>query len=181
MKRVRRGVALLGAALLLSGCASTPMLAPVASGDALSGRLAVNVDASDGLPARNLSAAFDLRGNADTGSLDLATPLGSVLARARWQPGDVVLATPQGEARYADLDSLSREALGEALPLAALFDWLRGRPWPGAASTLTQPPDEPGFRQLGWVVSLLRFDESQVAARREATPTVTLRARIDRP
>ena len=71
--------------------------------------------------------------------------------------------------------------LGESLPVAALFDWLRGRPWPGAASTTTVAPADAGFEQLGWIVNLARFDESWVAARRDAAPTVTVRARIDRP
>ena len=101
-----------------------------------------------------------------------------MLAQARWAPGSVVLATPQGEKQFADLDALTREALGESLPVAALFDWLRGRPWPGAASSAASGP---GFEQLGWVVSLARFDDAWVEARRESPPAVTVRAKLDRP
>ena len=46
------------------------------------------------------------------------------------------------------LEDLSREALGEALPLAAWPDWLAGRPWGGAPHRAT----EGGFEQLGWQV-----------------------------
>jgi outer membrane lipoprotein LolB len=92
-----------------------------------------------------------------------------------------VLATPQGETRYDDLDALTRAVLGESLPVAALFDWLRGRPWPGASSTANAPPAEPGFKQLGWIVSLARFNEAWIAARRERAPVVTVRAKLDRP
>ena len=173
--------AALSAAVLLGACAGLPPTADAPGADTLTGRLAVRVEASEGAPAHSVSAAFDLRGDATAGHLNLATPLGSVLAQARWAPGLVVLATPQGETRFADLDALTREVLGESLPVAALFDWLRGRPWPGAASTATVAPADPGFEQLGWVVNLARFDEAWVAARREAAPVVTVRARMDRP
>ena len=173
-------IAALLVALVMAACASVPT-PPAAVGDSLSGRLAVRVDGVDGGAARSLSAAFELRGSAEAGQLNLATPLGSVLAQARWAPGTVVLATPQGETRFPDLDALTREVLGESLPVAALFDWLRGRPWAGATSRPTRAPAEPGFEQLGWAVNLARFDEAQVAARRERAPVVTVRAKLDRP
>ena len=166
-------------ALLVTACASVPT-APT-SGDALSGRLAVKVDAWNGAAARSVSAAFELQGDPKTGRLNLSTPLGSVLAQARWSPGSVVLVTPQGERQFADLDDLTGEVLGESLPVPALFDWLRGRPWPGAPSTTTAPPAEPGFEQLGWTVSLARFDEAWVVATRTQPPVVTVRAKLDRP
>ena len=168
-------------AVLTSACAVAPKAVDSLGGDTLSGRLAVRVEATQGAPARSVSAAFELRGDAGHGRLDLSTPLGSVLAQARWAPGSVVLATPQGDTRYEDLDALTSAVLGESLPVAALFDWLRGRPWPGAASTPSVDPAEPGFAQLGWVVSLARFADAQVAARRERAPVVTVRAQLDQP
>lgn len=158
-------------ALLLAACASVPPPA-----DALSGRLAVRVDGADGVAARNLSAAFDLRGDPSRGELGLSTPIGTMIARARWQPGDVRLETPDGERRFADLDGMAREVLGEAVPVAALFDWLRGRPWPGAPSSATGA----GFEQLGWTVDLDGFADGRVEAVRRAPPAVTVRARLDR-
>ena len=177
----RGRAAALGAALLAGACALVPPAPEGVSADTLTGRLAVRVEGIDGTAARSVSAAFDLRGDAASGRLNLSTPLGSVLAQARWTPGTVVLATPQGETLFPDLDALTREVLGESLPVAALFDWLRGRPWPGAPSTATVIPAEPGFEQLGWVVNLAHFDEAWVAARRERAPVVTVRARMDRP
>jgi len=169
------------AALLLSACAVAPKGGDSLGSDTLSGRVAVRVDSVDGAPARSVNAAFELLGNANSGQLNLATPLGTVLAQARWAPGQVVLVTPKGETNYPDLDALTREILGEGLPVAALFDWLRGRPWSGAASTPANASGETGFEQLGWVVDLARFDEAWVAARRERAPVVTLRAKLDRP
>ena len=171
----------LAAAVLMAGCAIAPKAIDGIGSETLSGRLAVQVEAAEGAPARSVNAAFELQGNAGSGRLDLSTPLGSVMAQARWAPGRVVLATPQGETRFDDLDALTRAVLGESLPVAALFDWLRGRPWPGASSTASAPPAEPGFEQLGWTVSLAHFDEAWVAARRDRAPVVTVRARLDRP
>ena len=168
-------------ASLIAACASVPQTAQPVSGETLSGRMSVRVAGSGGIEPRSVSAAFELHGDAQVGRLNLSTPLGSVLAQARWAPGSVVLATPQGEQRFADLDALTQAVLGESLPVAALFDWLRGRPWPGAASTTSTAPAEPGFEQLGWVVNLARFDEAWVDARRDRAPVVTVRAKLDRP
>ena len=170
-------VATLVSALALAACAVVPP-APV-SGDTLSGRLAVKVDGANGAAARSVSAAFELQGDPRAGRLNLSTPLGSVLAQARWAPGSVVLVTPQGQREFADLDALTGEVLGESLPVAALFDWLRGRPWPGAASIANAPPAGAGFEQLGWAVDLARFDDAWVVATRRAAPTVVVRAKVD--
>ncbi len=161
---------------LLGACTTLPPVTD--AGDALSGRLSVAVDAAGDAPPRSVSAAFELSGTPARGRLDLTSPLGSVLARAHWAPGEVLLATPDATTVYPDLDALTREALGESLPVAALFDWLRGRPWTGAPSRAQAAP--PGFEQLGWAVDLARFDEGWVVARRPAPPAVTVRARLDR-
>lgn len=165
------------AASLLGGCASLnpqPSLRERTAEAPLSGRLAVKVD---GPEPKSVSAAFDLQGNASTGSLGLSTPLGSMLAQARWSPGHVTLTTPKGSSDYADLDGLTRDVLGESIPVAALYDWLRGRPWPSAPSTpLTSGS---GFEQLGWKVELSRFGEGFVDAARSTPPAVTVRVRLD--
>ena len=114
---------------LLSACATAPRPAPD-----LAGRLAVRVEAFEGAPARSFSTQFELRGDAQVGELQLTTPLGSMAAQARWRPGLAESITPEGTRGFADLDMLARELLGEDLPLAALIDWLRGRPWAGAQS-----------------------------------------------
>jgi outer membrane lipoprotein LolB len=125
-----------------------------------------------------LSAAFELSGDARTGALVLTSPLGSTMAQARWTPGEALLETPGTQTRYPDLDTLAERALGERVPLAALFDWLRGRPWSGAPSTAL-PNGEPGFMQIGWRVGLARYAEGSVDAHRDAAPAVTVRARLE--
>ena len=181
-------VAAFASLLIASGCATVPALAP--GGESLSGRLSVRVETFGMQPARTLSAGFDLRGDAHAGALGLSSPLGNLLAQARWSPAEVVLVTPQGTRAFASLAELTREALGESVPIEAWFDWLRGRPWPEAASApmpaslsgASAPAAAFGFTQLGWSVELSRFGEGQVSATRdEPAPAVTVRIRLDRP
>lgn len=172
--------ALVVAAALAAGCATrSPAPTPAAPADAIAGRMTVRVEATPRSEARNVTATFDLQGSPQEGKLDLSTPLGTVLAQARWSPGKVALVTSQGETRFANLDELTREVLGESLPVAALFDWLRGRPWPGAPSAPFSTSNDKGFKQLGWDVSLVRFDEGLISARRDQAPAVTVRAKLD--
>jgi outer membrane lipoprotein LolB len=175
---VRRLAAFL-AALVLSGCASVARVAPpeAAEGDLrLTGRLSVVVAGSTG-KATGGSAAFELLGNPAAGQLELISPLGTLAARASWAAGTARLQTPEDERRFDDLDALTRELLGEPVPVAALFDWLNGKPWPQAAST----PTDSGFEQLGWQIDLAKFGEGLIVAIRRAEPMVTLRARLDTP
>lgn len=167
MKRRLLGGAALAA--LLSACASVPDASPV-----LSGRLAVSVAASGASPARGFNAAFDLIGDAQTGRLDLSTPLGPRLGTATWAPGEAVLDDGRTTRRYADLSALAQDLLGETLPLQALPDWLHGRPWAGAAYATGGD----GFSQLGWALDTSRLPEGLLVATRAGAPAVTLRVRL---
>ncbi len=157
---------------LLAACATTPRPAPE-----LTGRLALRIEAHEGAPARSLSTQFELRGDAQAGSLQLTTPLGSTAAQARWRPGLAELITSEGTRRFADLDALAENLLGESLPLAALAEWLRGRPWPGAPSAAR----DNGFEQLGWHIDLSRLAEGWVLAGRDRAPALSVRARLEKP
>jgi outer membrane lipoprotein LolB len=179
VKRLAAFAAAIGVAFVVAGCANVAPLGLAAVGESLSGRMALHVDAIGTEPARAFSAAFDLRGDPRIGALGLSTPLGSMLAQARWAPGEVALMTPQGTRRFADLDALTREVLGESVPIEAWFDWLRGRPWPAAPST--PAANAPSFEQLGWSVDLARFADGAVSATRTLPqPTVTVRIQLDR-
>jgi outer membrane lipoprotein LolB len=177
-RRFGRVLAVVTGAALVAACTTVPPAPAAAPAETLSGRLALRVEPVGNEAAHAISAAFDLRGNARAGTLGLSTPLGSMLAQARWSPAEVVLVTPRETRRFATLDALTREVLGESVPVEAWFDWLRGRPWPGAPSTPADAP--PGFRQLGWRVDLARFGEGTIAATREdPAPVVTVRIRLD--
>jgi len=172
---VTRWAALAGALALpalLAACATAPRPAPD-----LWGRLAVRVEAHADAPARSVSTQFELRGDAQAGELQLTTPIGSTAAQARWRPGLAELITAEGTRSFVSLDALAQDLLGEALPLAALLEWLRGRPWSGAPNLAFAG----GFEQLGWRIDLSRLADGWVLAGRESAPVVSVRARLEQP
>lgn len=158
---------------LLSGCASPPQAdAPV-----LTGRLSIQIE---GQPDRSLSAGFELTGAPQRGGLVLTGPLGTTAAQAGWSPQGAWLIGDRGRIDYGNLDDLTQAALGEAIPITALFDWLRGRAWAGALSA-PRVDGVSGFDQFGWRVDLSRWSEGWVEAQRLAPPTVKVRVRLERP
>jgi len=191
--RARRPIAAprLAAAVLaamLAGCASVAPRPPAdaaasaAAGELhLSGRLSVQVEGANDRPGSGGNASFDLGGSPARGVLELGTPLGSLVARARWDraAGEALLETPGHERRFDDLDALTREMLGEAVPVEALFDWLQGRAWAGAPSTPLPEAGNVGFEQLGWRVDLRRYADGLIVATRGGDRAVTLRAHVD--
>ena len=157
-------------ALLLSACASVGPAPP----SGWSGKLGYRIDATSTQRAQAGSTLFELTGTAAAGSLRLTSPLGTLLADAQWSALGVSLKTERGEQAYATLEELG-QALGEALqgpplPLAALFDWLQGRPSTQAAHQVI----EGGFLQLGWRVEhrppLLVLQQSGMSLRLVLTP-----------
>lgn len=176
---LHRGRAALAAAALagLAACATVAPADP--ERPLLSGRLSVQID---GDPPQRQTAGFELSGDASRGRLLLTTPIGTAVAEARWDATGATLTDAQGRTeRHATLHALAEQALGEALPLAALFDWLRGRPWPRAPAGPRQGAG-PGFEQLGWDVDLSRLaEDGLLVARRAAPPPVTVRVRLERP
>ncbi len=137
----------------------------------------LRVDASASQPAQSMSAAFELQGDGSHGELRLFSPLGTRLVTASWSALGAQLSTPEGARSFDSLDALAEQALGQSVPLAALPDWLAGRPWAGADHQLG--PE--GFEQLGWQVTTLRLAEGQLDARRAAAPSVLLRVRLELP
>ena len=123
---------------VLAGCASPPRTAQVepAAGP-WSGRLALQVKDN---PSQSFSAAFELRGNAQAGELSLSTPIGSTFAVLAWTPGLATLRRNGQTEQFASVEDLAARATGSAIPLAALFDWLRGidTPVPGWRADLSQ-------------------------------------------
>lgn len=165
--------AVLVAALALAGCAQLQKAPPADATEArLSGRISVTVAGDAHKRGTGGAASFELFGNPQAGRLELTSPLGALVARATWQPGRVAMQTPGEERRFDDLDALTRELLGEPVPVAALFDWMQARPWPAAPHEKTAG----GFEQLGW-----RIEPKlpSLVATRLADPVVTLRAKLD--
>lgn len=160
----RAALCLLPAALL-AACAQPepPHPQPAQPQAHWNGRMQVRVE--DPNAPRSLAALFDLQGSRDKGTLELSTPIGTLLARLQWQPGSASLQTTKAQRSSASLDDLLQETLGEPLPIDALFDWLAGQ------ATAVR----------GWEVDLQSLAEGRMSARRTAPqPAVVLRIVLTR-
>ena len=179
-----RGAAVVALALALQACATHP---PPLPGHVWSGRLGVRTDAAPNLPARSMSGQFELSGDASSGQLVLTSPIGTTIARARWSdpvgphgaPSRIELEADGGSTRYATLEDMMQRAIGDQLPLAAMFDWLAGRPWPGAP--VQRDAAGPSFEQLGWHVDLSQLADNRLidAQRPQPAPTLHVRVKLD--
>jgi outer membrane lipoprotein LolB len=152
-------------ATLLTGCAQ-PLVQPTAADDqpqrVWRGRLALRVDKHP--EPTSFFANFELSGQPDTGELTLSTPLGTTLAQLRWSPQQVRLRNNGQTRAFDSLDALATEATGAAIPIAALFEWLQGRP---AAAD-------------GWRADLSQLEAGRLVARRsQPEPAAELRLIID--
>lgn len=127
--RRKRATVLAGfafATLFIAGCAS-PIRAPIENDPNISfwtGRISLQVQSE---PPQAFFAGFELKGNPGEGELTLNSPLGNSLAVLRWSPREAVLDSGNQIQRFASVDELIEKATGAAVPLPALFDWLRGK------------------------------------------------------
>lgn len=147
---------------------------------ALQGQLSIKLLAFQGLDAKGMSMGFFFNGGPQGGQLDLMTPLGSQVARVHWTPTDAWLQTDQGERHFATLGELSAEVLGEPLPLAALMNWVQGRPDPGLPDPTNATPTS--FEQSGWQIDTTDIGIGRLNAQRPASASlrgITVRIRLD--
>jgi outer membrane lipoprotein LolB len=160
---LRAGLLALSLAVL-AGCATAPPSpAPQASAAGpWSGRLALQVKDK---PEQSFSAMFELKGTAQAGELSLSNPLGGTIALLSWSPGTATLRSNGQTRQFASVDALVEHATGSAIPVAALFEWLRGVP---AAVP-------------GWHADLSQLAQGRIfASRSEPPPQADLRVAIDR-
>jgi outer membrane lipoprotein LolB len=95
----------------------------------------------------------------------LLSPIGTTLARLEWTPQGARLAQGQQQMVSPSLQRLGAHLTGTELPIAALFEWLAGRP--------AEAP--------GWQVDLSAHAQGRISAeRREPTPGALLRIALDR-
>ena len=152
------------AIFLIAGCATATR--PSGAFDANNhwqGRIAIKVLSS---PPQAFSSDFELDGQGDAGTLALLSPLGNTVAQMQWAPGLAQLRHAGEVRNFESLSALAQQATGTELPVAALFDWLRG--------TATPAP--------GWDADLSQLPEGRLQARRSAdsAPAVELKILLER-
>jgi len=146
-----RWLGLAALALLLAGCAVPPRTAAPPGVQVWSGRLALAVEDQ---ASQSFSAGFELKGSAEAGELSLFNPLGGIVALLSWTPGQATLRAGSTTRQFSSVEALAQEATGQPLPVAALFDWLAGKP------TAVQ----------GWEPDVSQVAEGRLRARRTAPP-----------
>ena len=150
------------AVALAAGCASPPRLTSPTDAGPWSGRLALQVEDNQ---SQSFSAAFELKGSARSGELALFTPIGGTMAVLAWAPDSATLRTNGQTRNFESVDSLVAHATGAAIPIGALFDWLRGIDTPVA----------------GWQADLSLLGQGRLRAQRlEPPPQADLRVVLDR-
>jgi outer membrane lipoprotein LolB len=184
VRSATRGAGAVALALLLQACVTHP---PPLPGHVWSGKLGVRTDAAPNQPSRSMSGTFELSGNASSGQLVLTSPIGTTIARARWSdpvgtqgmPSKIELEADNGVTHYATLEDMMQRAIGDQLPLAAMFDWLDGRPWP--AAPVQRGADGTSFDQLGWHVDLSQLAGNRLidAQRPQPAPALHVRVKLD--
>jgi outer membrane lipoprotein LolB len=126
------------------------------------GRISLQV-ASE--PVQSFAGGFELEGNPATGQLSLFTPLGGTAAVLRWSPGLALLQSGGNTQQYPSVQAMLEHTTGAAIPLEALFAWLRGEAAPAP----------------GWQADLSRHAEGRISAlRSEPAPSAQLRIVLER-
>jgi outer membrane lipoprotein LolB len=150
--------------LVLAGCSTAARQLEAAPGKSYwSGRMSVQVLDS---PPQTTSGSFELSGSPAAGELVLLNPLGNIVARVQWSPGQASAQQGTQTRQASSLDELTQTLLGTSLPIAALFDWLQGKPTVAA----------------GWQADLQARDEGKILARRsDPLPEASLRIVLDAP
>lgn len=142
--------------LTLFGCTS-PTLVVKPAQSYWSGRLALQIEEES---AQSFSALFELEGSEDQGELILLSPLGNTLGKLKWSAEGATLQTGQRQQTSHSLDALLIQVTGEAIPIKAIFDWLRGIETNAA----------------GWVADLSALSQGRITAQRsDPKPKAILR------
>ncbi len=152
----------LGLSLLLTACAMPSTPKPTAAQTAalsLNIRGRISVVTGEPPEQKNLYGGFRLELlTGGTGQFDVFSPLGQMLAQARWTPDSASLNNGRQTQVFASFEGMTTAVLGVALPRAALQNWVRGEP---AATLPFTPFDDGAFVQLGWRVEP-RFERGRL-------------------
>lgn len=173
-------------ALALVGCATTPISPP---DRAYTGRFSAVATRGDQRETVTGRFNVEVRGNHQT--IDLATPLGTTVARIEVGPeGARASGAGVQDVRGPDADALTEQLLGWRLPVSGMPDWIEGRAAPGRPARVERDGSRPVLiEQDGWTVRLSEAFQGSVRPRilvleRPASPIapgVVLRLVVDDP
>ncbi len=162
--RVAKLIGIAFATIFIAACAvNTPKIVQNEGVNGpFTGRISLLVQSE---PVQSFAGSFELSGTAEQGELSLYTPLGSTAAQMRWSPGNAQLQNGNTVQAYPSVDAMLERSTGAAVPITALFAWLRGQ-------SISVP---------GWQADLSRQPEGRINAQRTSpAPAAQLRIVLER-
>jgi outer membrane lipoprotein LolB len=182
---ITRRLFLLAIAAVLAGCAttganlSTSTVGTYRDSIDLAGRLSVNYQ-RNGQP-ESVTGNFNWIQRPGRIDVSLASPLGQTIAAITVTPASATLTQADRAPRVAkDIDTLSAQALGWALPVAGLRDWLQGYATDANGKRfVASPANNSVYTNDGWRLRFVSWQEDKAAqpmprridAERSATAT----------
>lgn len=159
-------------ALGLAGCAATPPAPAQPAGVAMSAAWTLQGRLSVRTSEQSLSGSLRWAHDATSDTLLLTSPLGQGVARIVGTATGVTLELPDQPARHApDAETLTRDALGYALPVSGLVWWVRAQAAPEAPAETTLRADGrlAQLRQHGWTIDYLQYSDEGLPRKLNAT------------
>ena len=115
----------------------------------------------------SVSGRFSLEVRGQQQILELASPLGTTVARFEIEPGGArATGARMQEVRGADADALTEQLLGWRLPVSGLADWIEGRPVPQRVARIEREGERIVLIEQTAGNSLVRIFESSAHPRR---------------
>jgi outer membrane lipoprotein LolB len=179
---------ILFATLLIAGCAGSitarepiSLKNPAENGSAeprsfFAGRISLVIDAAPNAEsnaanaaAQSFSGSFEWRGNAQTGQLDLLSPLGGIVAQMQWSPSSAQLSSGGVQRSFPTAASMIEQTTGVQITPEQLLHWLQGRDTP-RTNTATD-----------WQLDLSRYSQGRISAQRQQPTPAQLRIILEQP
>ncbi len=178
-RRVAGRLASLALVLGLAACATVqPPTLPGTDGvSTWEGRFAATITPADGGAQQRSTGRFALSASRSAAELELISPLGNTIARARADDAGATMTTADGRRYSADsAEALTEQAIGWRVPVRSLPGWLRGQ----VARPVSSEPGPDGRPRLA--VGREEYWEIRVDQWGENLPTrLTLRWPADEP
>lgn len=182
--RTRPGALALVLALALSACAT-----PAPPERSTSGRFAAIAELGE--RRESVSGRFTVEVRGALQSIELATPVGTTVARIEIEPGRASATGPQMQTTTGpDADDLVLRATGWRLPVAGLPDWIEGRPAPQRPARTEREGNRISLiEQDGWTIRIQEVSATTERPRRlllerpgnSIDPAVSVRLIVDEP